>query len=480
MEGSLTPASSFAASTASESDSITYSSNDASATDTKAEASTDASSNKDGGVSTPYRYDKMSELTQRNSSSLLQLLSVDYYSSIYDQYVDDFRTQLALSSDSDLQSHQFYGSDGRSALEAISGVNSFLVRSNAPQFLPYGYTRPLYTATANGKDYTFYGSDHTLPIAFTYKTAIDPDTYASLSPVQKQQALLQGCVVDDTSVEQTDPVSTDETVPWSVDEDVDHAGVTCDGSTFDVTQAGAKVTLDFNGLPNSETYAYLKELNFDDYDPSDLVSDDQGLGDRVRLAIADGKHDHAKTYHLMIDSDALPPKEITGDTDRCSFYTGKHTWLVNLGMSDQAQGHVSITFDKAGVYSMDDLQIVCQPMDSFNDYVDALAQQPVDMQLGTNCMTGSVDYTNDSLMYVSVPYSSGWSATVDGSPVEIKRANTAFMAIDVSAGEHTVVFYYETPYLRIGCCITALSVALCVLLCLRDRRMKRKNIPHIV
>ncbi len=51
----------------------------------------------------------------------------------------------------------------------------------------------------------------------------------------------------------------------------------------------------------------------------------------------------------------------------------------------------------------------------------------------------------------------GWRATLDGEPVEIRRANGAFRAVDVPAGEHEVVFEYRPASVRIGAAISGLA-----------------------
>lgn len=53
----------------------------------------------------------------------------------------------------------------------------------------------------------------------------------------------------------------------------------------------------------------------------------------------------------------------------------------------------------------------------------------------------------------------GWHASVDGTPVEIYRANYLFRAVQVPAGEHTVVFSYFPLRLKLG----LLSMGLCLL-----------------
>ncbi len=65
--------------------------------------------------------------------------------------------------------------------------------------------------------------------------------------------------------------------------------------------------------------------------------------------------------------------------------------------------------------------------------------------------SASIDLTEENLVFFSVPYESGWSATVNGQPVEIRQANVGFMAVVCPAGEDIEIrFDYETPGLRYG------------------------------
>ena len=74
----------------------------------------------------------------------------------------------------------------------------------------------------------------------------------------------------------------------------------------------------------------------------------------------------------------------------------------------------------------------------------------------------SATFTSDQdrLVFFSVPYESGWSATVNGQPAEIEKVNVGFMAVRVPAGTSTIRFDYYTPGLTAGICVTAGSFAL--------------------
>jgi len=66
----------------------------------------------------------------------------------------------------------------------------------------------------------------------------------------------------------------------------------------------------------------------------------------------------------------------------------------------------------------------------------------------------------ENLVFFSVPFENGWSATVNGQSAEIIKANKGFMAVKVPAGTSNIRFNYMTPGLNKGLMITIISFAL--------------------
>ena len=84
----------------------------------------------------------------------------------------------------------------------------------------------------------------------------------------------------------------------------------------------------------------------------------------------------------------------------------------------------------------------------------------------------------DALLFFSVPYSEGFSATVNGEPVEIERATFGFMAVRVPKGKSDIVFTYETPGFKTGvvislCALAAFAVYITLIIVFRIIRKKR-------
>jgi hypothetical protein len=64
-------------------------------------------------------------------------------------------------------------------------------------------------------------------------------------------------------------------------------------------------------------------------------------------------------------------------------------------------------------------------------------------------------------------YDPGWTATVDGSPAPVTRANVGFRSVEVPAGHHTVAWKYMPRGFRSGLAVSLLAAALCLALLLR-------------
>ncbi len=81
---------------------------------------------------------------------------------------------------------------------------------------------------------------------------------------------------------------------------------------------------------------------------------------------------------------------------------------------------------------------------------------------------------SNRILVLSDTWHSGWTATIDGQPVPILKANAFFRAVALPSGEHIVEFRYRSVATEIGGWISLISLG-CVLLFLRSSTRKKKN-----
>ena len=81
---------------------------------------------------------------------------------------------------------------------------------------------------------------------------------------------------------------------------------------------------------------------------------------------------------------------------------------------------------------------------------------------------------NDAVLVVLNSFERGWSATVDGEPAAVMRADGAFQGVRLSPGRHEVRLRYVPPGLREG---IGLALAGILGLVLAMRRLPRGEVP---
>ena len=94
---------------------------------------------------------------------------------------------------------------------------------------------------------------------------------------------------------------------------------------------------------------------------------------------------------------------------------------------------------------------------------------------------GFTAYSNleeDALIFFSIPYDSGWTATVNGAPAYIEKVNVGFMAARVPAGYAEIRFDYFTPGLITGGQVSGAMFLLFVCYLLICRKFGRKEDKH--
>ena len=92
--------------------------------------------------------------------------------------------------------------------------------------------------------------------------------------------------------------------------------------------------------------------------------------------------------------------------------------------------------------------------------------------------TAKVTRDKEDLVFFSVPYDEGWSATVNGKEVEIEKVNAGFMAVKVDAGVSEIRFNYTTPGLVKGLLITGGACILLLLYIIVWSIYKKRHSPN--
>ncbi len=92
--------------------------------------------------------------------------------------------------------------------------------------------------------------------------------------------------------------------------------------------------------------------------------------------------------------------------------------------------------------------------------------------------TATVERDKDSLVFFSVPYDKGWTATVNGKKAEIEKVNVGFMAVKVTQGLSEIRFNYTTPGLANGLIITTLSSAILLIYIIIFTLWSRKRVIY--
>ena len=76
---------------------------------------------------------------------------------------------------------------------------------------------------------------------------------------------------------------------------------------------------------------------------------------------------------------------------------------------------------------------------------------------------GTIDAKDTGVLFTTIPYHKGWSVWVDGKKTETYAIDEAFLAVDMTAGKHTVEMRYMTPRFVTGAIITGVSAFIILL-----------------
>ncbi len=396
--------------------------------------------------------------------------------------------------------HSLVSLDERTMLNEAASVKYYLSKNT--HYLPFGYK--LLKKNAH-KNISFYENRYALPLGYTYSHYITSEEYRCMDSVQKQQAVLQGVVLEGESgkgkLKKAKIKFEDFRIPYLLS--FDKKAITKVGNAFVVTGKDAVVTIDFEGEPDCETYLYIKGLQFkgvnefdlyekqkkgSEFDPLDVCRpiDFDKLKEEEKQRIVFESRYWVEPTLIDISATAFSGNIKTGTkllryrTPADNWPSGRKDFIINTGYFRKRKNRIQIKFPHLGKYSFDEIQVICQAFANYPGYVQKLKENTlthVDLHnrnraFATNLVTGDIALKTDKILLLTIPYSKGWSAFVDDKPAKLYQANTMFMALKLKQGLHKIKLKYRTPGLREGMMLSGLGII--SLMGLMYRRRKRQ------
>ena len=325
--------------------------------------------------------------------------------------------------------------DSRTVLNALLTTRWFAGAGRGGRSVPYGY-EPIEDG--------LWEDSGVLPLGFTYDTIVGEDVWSALTPLERQELMLQAAYVPGAGeIGEAPPARLirPEITGTAVQNADWQAG------QINAYGSGASLTVDFPGLPGCETYLRLKNVSL-------AWADTPQLSVTVRTGQTQRKY--------------------TFSSENFLWHSGQESVLINLGYHQEGLTQAELIFDQPGGLKLDGIEVWCQPMDAYNSWRDRLCRESLtNVQADTDRITGTITTTGRRVLAFAIPYSPGWDISVDGQQVESLKVNDLLLGVELDTGTHTVQLRYHSPGFRPGLALAGAGLcALGTMLLYRKRERK--------
>lgn len=387
----------------------------------------------------PYTYTDVSI----NSSMITDDNGYDFYHSSYNNYVDRYYDDMSILGSA--IGYQRSGLRSRGFLELLNGTEYIFRQNDEPRVIraPYSYEKVDVEGT-----YDVYRSSRGSSPIFFYDEAVSYDEYDIHDLYEREEIMMRYCVIEE--VTSAPGISSDDhtKIGYGFGETV---GLDIGDGIVTVNGDSGYIMLDVDPISERDIGILITDLNHEG-----------GYYFQFAVVLMNGDKTVAADFFAGID---------TG----YDYYYGKDTLLFDFGYIDEEVDTIRLYFNTPGEFSLGDVAIFTRDTEQLisvtDDFYEHSKMEDITYDISGNHISITALADKDKYLYIAVPYSEGWSATVDGEDVEILRANEAFMAIRLSEGEHVIKLSYCTPYLGAGLAVSLICIAgFCIFEVFNNRR----------
>ena len=334
---------------------------------------------------------------------------------------------------------KYKGVDQRLGLLSLAGVKYITVAHNSQVAkdvsskgdVPYGVEKQ-----SKKGNITLYKNKYALPFAYAYDSYMTEQQYEQLNGIGKEQAMLAQIILNQHPADKEIQHNEQRNDP-----DIQTISLPETRISSPKGKKYADITVPVE--KDKETYLYFKNLVYHGKKNGD---------DKFILTGRKG------TKGILVTQNDVQQKIHIQSTFN-PYYFGRKDYIVKINhQTSKAKEKVRLNFLSPGEYEFDDISLITVPK---KDVLARLKERKENsmkqIQYEGNHFRGVYHAKKDQILCVTIPYSKGWKATVNGNRTKIYKANGMFMGIIMKKGTQSVKLDYETPGLKIGTWISLVA-----------------------
>ena len=334
---------------------------------------------------------------------------------------------------------KYKGVDQRLGLLSLAGVKYITVAHNSQVAkdvssmgdVPYGVEK-----LRKKGNITLYKNKYALPFAYAYDSYMTEQQYEQLNGIGKEQAMLAQIILNQHPADKEIQHNEQRNGP-----DIQTISLPETRISSPKGKKYADITVPVE--KDKETYLYFKNLVYHGKKNGD---------DKFILTGRKG------TKGILVTQNDVQQKIHIQSTFN-PYYFGRKDYIVKINhQTSKAKEKVRLNFLSPGEYEFDDISLITVPK---KDVLARLKERKENsmkqIQYEGNHFRGVYHAKKDQILCVTIPYSKGWKATVNGNRTKIYKANGMFMGIIRKKGTQSVKLDYETPGLKIGAWISLVA-----------------------
>ena len=334
---------------------------------------------------------------------------------------------------------KYKGVDQRLGLLSLAGVKYITVAHNSQVAkdvsskgdVPYGVEKQ-----SKKGNITLYKNKYALPFAYAYDSYMTEQQYEQLNGIGKEQAMLAQIILNQYPADKEIQHNEQRNDP-----DIQTISLPETRISSPKGKKYADITVPVE--KDKETYLYFKNLVYHGKKNGD---------DKFILTGRKG------TKGILVTQNDVQQKIHIQSTFN-PYYFGRKDYIVKINhQTSKAKEKVRLNFLSPGEYEFDDISLITVPK---KDVLARLKERKENsmkqIQYEGNHFRGVYHAKKDQILCVTIPYSKGWKATVNGNRTKIYKANGMFMGIIMKKGTQSVKLDYETPGLKIGAWISLVA-----------------------